>query len=196
MTLCVCVCAAYGVDLVVGGHSHDYERSVLVDGYYGTASAWSPSFAVASGAGTAKDPFIKPAGIVPHKGTVAVVAGSAGQIAGTNHGLNHPANAVLPNGGGRAGAMVAGNFFVDVVGNTLTGTFVVSGGRILDQFYIVKGNRGGLRRGLGSAPAAAADEGNGWSLITVVGPAAAVAAVLVMFAGIHRNGRVSPRHSR
>jgi len=34
---------AHGVDLVLTGHSHDYERSFLIDGHYGSADTWDPS---------------------------------------------------------------------------------------------------------------------------------------------------------
>ena len=33
---------AHGVDLVLSGHSHAYERSVLLDGHYGDSSTFSP----------------------------------------------------------------------------------------------------------------------------------------------------------
>src|SRR5262249_49559418 len=33
----------YGVDLVLSGHSHSYERSFLIDGHYGKSSTFDPN---------------------------------------------------------------------------------------------------------------------------------------------------------
>ena len=37
-----------GVDLVLTGHSHSYERSFLIDGHYGIASTFTPSAVAAA----------------------------------------------------------------------------------------------------------------------------------------------------
>ena len=42
---------AYGVDLVLCGHSHVYERSYLIDGHYGSSFNWQPTMAKDSGSG-------------------------------------------------------------------------------------------------------------------------------------------------
>jgi hypothetical protein len=41
----------YGVDLVLCGHSHVYERSWLLNGHYGYSSSFSPSMMVGTGLG-------------------------------------------------------------------------------------------------------------------------------------------------
>jgi hypothetical protein len=126
---------AAGVDLVVGGHSHDYERSKLLNGYYGKIAAFlEEKHVVKQGAGTATDPYRKPAGITPHAGTVCVVAGSAGQ-ADAKRGLNHPANVPL---GEANGLNVPGTLVVDVDGGRLVGRFVDRKGTALDEFHIIK----------------------------------------------------------
>ena len=41
----------FGVDLVLTGHSHSYERSFLIDGHYGTSGTLVPSMILDSGDG-------------------------------------------------------------------------------------------------------------------------------------------------
>ncbi len=41
----------HGVDLVLTGHSHSYERSFLIDGHYGLSSTFGPSHVVDGGSG-------------------------------------------------------------------------------------------------------------------------------------------------
>ena len=41
----------YGVDLVLTGHSHSYERSKFIDGHYGLSSTYSSSFEINGGSG-------------------------------------------------------------------------------------------------------------------------------------------------
>jgi hypothetical protein len=72
---------AAGVDLVLAGHSHTYERSMLIDEHYGPASSLTPAHILHSGDG---DPlgdgaYAKPGlGPIPHSGTVYVVNGVGG----------------------------------------------------------------------------------------------------------------------
>jgi len=83
---------SYGVDLVLNGHSHSYERSKFIDGHYGLSGTYSnATHAVDSGSGRTDgtrclhqrfpDRF--------NEGTVYVTAGSSGTISGGT--LNHPA---------------------------------------------------------------------------------------------------------
>ena len=82
---------ARGVDLVLSGHSHGYERSMLIDGHYGLAASFGPSMVVDGGDGqvVGDGVYLKSAGRVPHEGTVYVVAGVAASVSqgGT---LDHP----------------------------------------------------------------------------------------------------------
>jgi hypothetical protein len=73
---------AGGVDLVLSGHSHSYERSCFVNGHYGTSGTFNPRIHVvqpgngkADGTGS-----YKKAG---HNGAVYIVAGSSGKRTGT-----------------------------------------------------------------------------------------------------------------
>ena len=68
-----------GVDLVLSGHSHIYERSFLLDGAYGTpTSALGHLVDDGDGSSTGDGAYSKPAGRRPHRGTVYVVSGSGG----------------------------------------------------------------------------------------------------------------------
>lgn len=72
---------SYGVDLVLSGHSHVYERSFLINGHYGNTNSFSPSMVVDAGLGnTAANPYRKPAGgLGAHCGTVYAVCGCSGE---------------------------------------------------------------------------------------------------------------------
>lgn len=124
---------AYGVDLVLSGHSHSYERSVLLDGHYGLSGTYSPALhAVDAGDGDpAGDGAYLKSGIgpVPNTGTVAAVPGSASQISGGS--LNHPVMQRSLN--------ILGSMVIDVVGRQLDAKMIGVTGNVLDSFRIVKG---------------------------------------------------------
>lgn len=127
------VMEAFGVDLVLTGHSHSYERSVLLDEHYGLSVTYSPALhAVDAGDG---DPdgdgaYAKAAiGPVAHGGTVYAVAGSSSQISGG--ALNHP---VMVRSLNTLGSMV-----IDVVGSQLDARMIGVAGDVLDHFRLVKG---------------------------------------------------------
>ena len=68
-----------GVDLVFSGHSHIYERSMLLDGAYATPTV-AENVVIDDGDGDPKGDgaYLKSAGLKPHEGFVAVVTGNAG----------------------------------------------------------------------------------------------------------------------
>src|ERR1051325_5156585 len=75
----------YGVDLVLSGHSHAYERSFLINGHYGPSDSFDVGMLVDGGDGRLEGngPYRKTvSGPVPHEGAVYAVAGSSGQISG------------------------------------------------------------------------------------------------------------------
>ena len=122
-----------GVDLVLCGHSHVYERSFLIDGHYGQSWEWASTMALDSGSGRPDDsgPYLK-SSVAPmaHGGTVYVVAGSAGW-AWRAVGLNHPAMFM--------GVSQVGSLVLDVNSNRLDGKFLRDTGAIEDHFTILKG---------------------------------------------------------
>jgi hypothetical protein len=124
------VLEAAGVDLVLCGHSHVYERSFLLDGHYGHSTTFAPSMKKDGGTGdpAGTGPYRKPAARTPHSGTVYVVAGSGGQL-GTGP-LNHPA--MLRSVSER------GSLVIDANGGRLDVRFVRSDGAVRDAFAIVK----------------------------------------------------------
>jgi hypothetical protein len=54
----------YGVDLVLSGHSHNYERSYLLDGHYGLSDTFDATNMVSNTSGKTNDggPYLKPMG--------------------------------------------------------------------------------------------------------------------------------------
>jgi hypothetical protein len=125
---------AAGVDLVLTGHSHSYERSFLIDGHYGSSSTFTSAMKVNGGSGRedGTGAYLKPTvGPAPHEGTVYAVAGSSGQASGG--ALNHPAMFVSLN--------VLGSMVLDVDGNRLDARFIDNVGATRDHFTILKGSQ-------------------------------------------------------
>ncbi len=121
-----------GVDLVLSGHSHSYERSFLIDGHYGTSSTFTSSMKKNGGSGRedGTGAYRKPTyGIAAHEGAVYAVAGSSGQTSGGL--LNHPAMFISLNS--------LGSMVLDVNGNRLDAAFIDQAGVKRDYFTILKG---------------------------------------------------------
>ena len=132
----------YGVDLVVTGHSKSYERTMLIDGFYGDkVSKFSTSSnAKDTSSSSAAAPYVKPPTLTAHKGTVAVVVGTSGDsTSSAKYGLSHPACVTLPSSGLK-GSIVNGALFVDfnVEADMLYGAFVTTSNAVIDQFWISK----------------------------------------------------------
>lgn len=117
-----------GVDLVLSGHSHSYERSFLLDGHYGTSDTLEPWMILNRGSGNpVKDePYRKEVG--PHKGAVYVVAGSSSKLA--SGPFNHP---VMYTSFLKHGSVV-----IDAIDNELRVTFIDFNGVVNDYFVIKK----------------------------------------------------------
>ncbi|CAN5858998.1 hypothetical protein BH18ACI5_BH18ACI5_19510 [soil metagenome] len=122
---------AAGVDLVLTGHSHSYERSFLIDGHYGVSSTFNAAMKVNGGSGRTDGTgaYQKPGpGPQTHAGAVYAVAGSSGQTSGGT--LNHPAMFISLNS--------LGSMVLDVDGSRLDARFLNSTGAVLDYFTILK----------------------------------------------------------
>jgi hypothetical protein len=121
---------AGGVDLVMTGHSHSYERSYLLNGHYGASTTLTPEMKIDSGTGSATGggAYRKPGDNAPFKGAVYITAGSSGQISGGP--LNHPAMCVSLN---NLGSMV-----LDVNGPRLEARFLRENATVVDSFVIEK----------------------------------------------------------
>ncbi len=123
---------SYGVDLVLGGHSHCYERSFLLDGHYGYSHTLQPLMLKDSGSGRENDTgsYRKTSvGPAPREGTVYVVAGSSGQA--TFGTLDHPIMQVS--------VLEMGSLVIDVNNNRLDALFLRDTGEVRDHFSIIKG---------------------------------------------------------
>jgi hypothetical protein len=128
---------AGGVDLVLGGHSHSYERSFLLDGHYGVSSTFMQAMKLNAGGGRLTNGiggYIKPENYVGtpigRRGAVYVVAGSSGQTSGGT--LNHPAMFTSLN--------LLGSMVLDITTNRLDAIFLRENGQTNDSFTMIKTN--------------------------------------------------------
>jgi hypothetical protein len=119
---------AHGVDLVLCGHSHSYERSKFIDGHYVRSSTFTNTMIKQAGLGRDAGAYQKPDDS-PHAGAVYAVAGSSGQVSSAT-GTNHPA--MITN------LYVLGSMVLDIHGDRLDAKFIDSGGSVRDYFTILK----------------------------------------------------------
>jgi acid phosphatase type 7 len=122
----------FGVDLVLSGHSHVYERSPLLDHHYGNSSTFAPGNVLDGSFGRADDggPYRKPAGgLGSHQGAVYVTCGCSG-ASGIFYYGQHPAMIVNHSG--------VGSMALDVNGLQLTANFIRPNGTPDDHFTIDK----------------------------------------------------------
>ena len=122
---------SWGVDLVLTGHSHSYERSFLIDGHYGESKTLAESMILDNGDGreAGSGAYAKtPESGQSRQGAVYVVAGSSGKTGGGT--LNHPAMFVSLNS--------LGSMVLDIYGNRLDAAFLDADGSVADRFTILK----------------------------------------------------------
>jgi len=129
----------YGVDLVICGHSHCYERSKLIKGHYGKEKTFDPSVHNVSNSTGKYDgsenscTYLKNA-FSSYEGTVYVVSGASGALHGSTPYLAYPHNAMeayndITNGG---------SLILEVEGSRLDALWLNADGKIRDQFTIMK----------------------------------------------------------
>jgi Big-like domain-containing protein/calcineurin-like phosphoesterase family protein/purple acid phosphatase-like protein len=125
-----------GVDLVLCGHSHAYERSYFLDGHYGSSDTFEPvTMRLEEGDGAAEGdgPYRKiddPTSDA-HAGTVYAVVGTGELNQGLTNLAVHPA--MVRSIDDRAGTLV-----VDVEGKRLDALFLDDRGTVQDRFTIEK----------------------------------------------------------
>ncbi|MFD2246516.1 Ig-like domain-containing protein [Pontibacter ruber] len=125
----------YGVDLVVSGHSHNYERSYLLNGYYGNEASFNIATHTKSNSSAKYDgsanscPYVTTSGAKNH-GTVYVVAGSSGAIGTVQSGYPHNALPFAVNDGGM--------LYLEVEDNRLDGKMIRQNGTVFDRFTIMQ----------------------------------------------------------
>jgi predicted MPP superfamily phosphohydrolase len=123
-----------GVDLVICGHSHGYERSYLLKNFYNTnasplldasfnsathtatGSIQNGTYAVTANGG----PFTYNSGKYNH-GSVYIVAGSAGQVSNASQAAGYPQNCMYSNYVSTANG---GCFYFEVDSNRLNAKFI------------------------------------------------------------------------
>jgi hypothetical protein len=126
-----------GVDLLLCGHSHVYERSYLLNGHYGMSNTITSAMYIDSSSGkfSEGEPYLKTretgyGGL----GTVYTVVGNSGSRT-TNPSLNHPAHYAA-----HGCSDCYGSFILEIDGGRLDGTYLASDGTVMDEFTILKEN--------------------------------------------------------
>ncbi|MEH6347726.1 MAG: metallophosphoesterase, partial [Bermanella sp.] len=125
---------AYGVDLVLAGHSHSYERSKLIAGHYGHSDSFSDnehSVNASGGRENEEGAYLKSTLNQEMDGAVYIVAGSSGKIRGG--ALDHEAMFISLN--------LLGSMIIDVEGLILNARFIDEKGIVQDYFTIDKSNQ-------------------------------------------------------
>ena len=123
----------YGVDLILAGHSHSYERSFLIDGHRGKSASFDPLLHgkdMGDGRIDGDGAYRKPgAGMFPHEGAVYSVCGSSGKT--ENGSFNHKAMHV--------GLQELGSLVLEFYGAQLDVRFLDPQAAVRDRFTLVKG---------------------------------------------------------
>jgi acid phosphatase type 7 len=117
-----------GVDLVMCGHSHSYERSYLIDGHYGSSNTFTQEMKKDGGSGRedGEGAYQKPLKS-SNGGTVYIVAGTSAF-----------ADDVFPHPAMHTSLSIPGSLILDVQGKRLDAKFIDSQGEVRDYFTIKK----------------------------------------------------------
>lgn len=117
-----------GVDLVLAGHSHAYERSYLIDEHYGVSSTFTPEMKKDGGSGREDESgaYLKRHN-TSHSGTVYIVAGTSAL-----------ADYVWPHPAMHTSLSIPGSLVLDVEGLRLDAKFIDAYGEIKDYFTLKK----------------------------------------------------------
>ncbi len=130
---------AGGVDLVMNGHSHCYERSYFLNGHYGSSTTLTSAMKLDAGSGREDGTGVyqKPAGLAGNQGTVYAVAGNGGRVTYWTGGSTAEFNPT-PHPAMFYSALHVGSMVVDVTGNRLDLKMIRETGVVDDYFSIVK----------------------------------------------------------
>lgn len=121
---------AHGVDLTFAGHSHTYERSILMNGHYGTSDTYDAAqHALDAGNGRPEGDGSYRQGAHQRRGTIHTVAGSSGKF-GPFKAAHLPF--MVENFSALASVVV------DVEGRSLQVTTLGSQGDVLDSYTLLK----------------------------------------------------------
>ena len=124
-----------GVDLIINGHSHVYERSHLIHCHYGLSKTFTDKMTVDSGrvvtnASNEQELIYSKSAqhAAGYTGTMYMVLGSSGE--GNQRAIDHPA---LP-----FTSALAGSVLLDINEKTLSSRYITAKGTIEDPFRIVR----------------------------------------------------------
>ena len=127
---------SYGVDLVLAGHSHVYERSYLINGFYQKPSSFDANTHIVDGSSgkmSEGTPYVKyVGGPNPNHGTLYIVQGNSGSN-DADANLQHPAMYY-----GHGCDTCVGSTMLYAHGDTLSGYYLTKDGEILDDWTILK----------------------------------------------------------
>jgi len=148
----------YGVDLVMSGHSHQYERSRFITGHHGENSGsetFSPANIIDGGNGSELG-TVDPAGVwIPdpmlgdgsylkplasaNDGTVYAIAGASGKISNWDNGSSALVNPA-PHPAHLVNLRLLGSLYIEIEGFTLNAKYIDDQGNVRDDFSISKGS--------------------------------------------------------
>lgn len=136
----------YGVDLVLNGHSHVYERSYLINKHYNVSFTFNRNTMMVdstSGNPDSNRTYLKYTyGANKDKGTVYAVVGNSGKSEAEN-GKMYPAMYKKYAGDNASGSMI-----LEVKGNVLNATFYKDNGDVFDKFRIIKQDSSSIITGI------------------------------------------------
>jgi len=117
----------FGVDLVLNGHSHGYERSKLMINHLGKSDTFNAKKYLVQDNDSC---YTKPLKAIQNSGTIYLVCGSSSKLDSAT--LKHPA---MPFAYQKMGSVI-----LEVTPTTLTSKFLTINGEIEDEFIIKKDN--------------------------------------------------------
>ena len=117
-----------GVDIVLSGHSHSYERSYLIDGHYGFSDSFKSEMKKNGGSGREDESgAYQKRPLAAHEGTVYIVAGTSGLADNVSSHVAMYTSLSIP-----------GSLVIDVDGRRLDVKFVDDHGEVKDYFTLEK----------------------------------------------------------
>jgi predicted phosphodiesterase len=117
-----------GVDLVLSGHSHMYERSQLIDCYYADSQGFNDEYVISKGIHGKHKEYLKPANVKSRQGTIYMVAGSSSKA--DSGPLDHPVHVTA--------LQEPGSVMIDIDNDRMTVRFINDKQQIRDEFTITK----------------------------------------------------------
>jgi hypothetical protein len=128
----------YGLDLVIAGHDHTYQRSYLLKGLSGGRETFDPGRHRFHSGDFRPTVIRKNHG--SHSGAIYVISGTAGGSR-TENPFNHPVMVPFTNEkNAPRGLETPGSFLLEIRNATLHGRQIDQAGRTLDEFRIIKGD--------------------------------------------------------